>query len=57
MGPSTIPTDPGWRLFQGLFFLALVFAAWTSLVAMIELASRILIDLGMARSRAIRLSV
>jgi NSS family neurotransmitter:Na+ symporter len=38
-----------------LFFLALLFAAWTSLVALIELPSRILIDLGMSRSRAIAL--
>ena len=38
---------------MGLFFLALVFAAWSSLVAMIELASRILIDLGLTRRRAI----
>ena len=51
--PQLFQQIPGGQLFQGLFFLALVFAAWTSLVAMIELASRILIDLGMARSRAI----
>lgn len=51
--PQLFQQIPGGRLFQGLFFLALVFAAWTSLIAMIELASRILIDLGMARSRAI----
>ena len=38
---------------MGIFFLALVFAAWTSLVAMIELASRVLIDLGLTRKRAI----
>jgi NSS family neurotransmitter:Na+ symporter len=35
--------------------LALVFAAWTSLVAMIELASRVLMDLGMERGRAIKI--
>jgi NSS family neurotransmitter:Na+ symporter len=35
--------------------LALVFAAWTSLVAMIELASRILMDFGLTRKRAIAL--
>tara|TARA_B110000263_G_scaffold240720_1_gene244205 strand:- start:12 stop:1058 length:1047 start_codon:yes stop_codon:yes gene_type:complete len=51
--PQLFQQIPGGRVLQGLFFLALVFAAWTSLVAMIELASRILIDLGMARSRAI----
>ena len=44
---------PGGRFFQALFFLALVFAAWTSLVAMIEMASRLLMDLGVERGRAI----
>ena len=38
---------------MALFFLALVFAAWTSLVSMIELAARVLMDLGMTRGRAI----
>jgi neurotransmitter:Na+ symporter, NSS family len=51
--PQLFAQIPGGRFFQALFFLALVFAAWTSLVAMIELASRILMDLGMSRGRAI----
>jgi NSS family neurotransmitter:Na+ symporter len=51
--PQLFAQIPGGRFFQAVFFLALVFAAWTSLVAMIELASRVLIDLGMPRSRAI----
>jgi neurotransmitter:Na+ symporter, NSS family len=51
--PQLFAKIPGGRLFMSLFFLALVFAAWTSLVAMIELASRILIDLGLSRGRAI----
>jgi len=51
--PQLFAQIPGGRFFQAIFFLALVFAAWTSLVAMIELASRVLIDLGMPRSRAI----
>jgi NSS family neurotransmitter:Na+ symporter len=51
--PQLFAQIPGGRFFQALFFLALVFAAWTSLVAMIELASRVLMDLGLARSRAI----
>jgi NSS family neurotransmitter:Na+ symporter len=51
--PQLFAQIPGGRFFQALFFLALVFAAWTSLVAMIELASRILMDLGMERARAI----
>src|SRR5690606_22512880 len=53
--PQLFAQIPGGRFFQALFFLALVFAAWTSLVAMIELASRILIDLGLDRTRAITL--
>ncbi|MEQ8330139.1 MAG: sodium-dependent transporter [Longimicrobiales bacterium] len=53
--PQLFGQIPGGRFFQALFFLALVFAAWTSLVAMIELASRILIDQGLPRSRAILL--
>jgi NSS family neurotransmitter:Na+ symporter len=51
--PQLFQQIPGGRFFQALFFLALVFAAWTSLVSMIELASRILIDLGLTRGRAI----
>ena len=51
--PQLFALIPGGRFFMALFFLALVFAAWTSLVAMIELASRILIDLGLTRGRAI----
>ena len=51
--PQLFTRIPGGRFFQALFFLALVFAAWTSLVAMIELASRVLMDLGMTRGRAI----
>ncbi|MFQ5535813.1 MAG: sodium-dependent transporter [Gemmatimonadota bacterium] len=51
--PQLFARIPGGRFFQALFFLALVFAAWTSLVAMIELASRVLMDLGMSRRKAI----
>jgi NSS family neurotransmitter:Na+ symporter len=35
------------------FFLGLAFAAFSSLISMIELATRILVDLGLARSRAV----
>jgi neurotransmitter:Na+ symporter, NSS family len=38
-----------------LFFAALSFAAFTSLVAMIELATRVLVDAGVQRSKAIRI--
>lgn len=51
--PQLFAQIPAGRFLMTLFFLALVFAAWTSLVAMIELASRILMDLGLPRSRAI----
>lgn len=51
--PQLFAQIPFGRVLMTLFFLALVFAAWTSLVAMIELASRILMDLGLPRSRAI----
>ena len=36
-----------------LFFLALSFAAFTSLVSMIELATRTIVDLGVTRARAL----
>jgi len=51
--PQLFDQIPGGRIFMVLFFLALTFAAWTSLVAMIELASRILRDLGMSRGRSL----
>lgn len=51
--PQLFQQMPAGQFFQALFFLALVFAAWTSLVAMIEMASRLLMDLGVDRSRAI----
>ena len=51
--PQLFGQIPGGQFFMALFFLALVFAAWSSLVAMIELASRILIDLGLTRRHAI----
>ena len=38
-----------------VFFLALFFAAWTSLISMVELATRVLQDAGMARGRALGL--
>lgn len=53
--PQLFSGIPGGRFFQALFFLSLVFAAWTSLVAMIELASRVLMDLGVERRRAVTL--
>jgi NSS family neurotransmitter:Na+ symporter len=51
--PQLFSRIPGGRFFMALFFLALVFAAWTSLVSMIELASRVLMDRGVSRRKAI----
>ena len=51
--PQLFATMPGGRFFMALFFLALVFAAWTSLISMIELAARMLQDAGIGRRRAI----
>jgi NSS family neurotransmitter:Na+ symporter len=51
--PQLFAQIPGGRFFMSLFFLALVFAAWTSLVAMVELVARILMDMGVERGKAI----
>lgn len=40
-------------LFASMFFLALFFAAITSLISMVELSTRTLIDFGMKRKRAL----
>ena len=40
-------------LFASLFFLALFFAAFTSLISMVELSTRTLIDFGFKRKKAI----
>jgi NSS family neurotransmitter:Na+ symporter len=44
---------PAGAVFMVLFFAALFFAALTSLISMLELATRVLQDMGVARSRAI----
>ncbi|UCC75188.1 MAG: sodium-dependent transporter [Gemmatimonadota bacterium] len=51
--PQLFAMIPAGRFFMALFFLALVFAAWTSLISMIELATRVLVDTGLPRARAI----
>jgi len=51
--PELFDTMPGGGFFMVLFFLALSFAAITSLIAMLELATRVLIDLGLPRRRAL----
>lgn len=45
---------PFGQFFSATFFLALSAAALSSLIAMVELATRILIDFGMKRERAIK---
>jgi NSS family neurotransmitter:Na+ symporter len=53
--PQLFARMPGGSLFMPLFFLALFFAALSSLIAMIELAARVLMDAGMQRRRAVSL--
>ena len=53
--PQIFNTLPFGRVLTTLFFLALAFAALSSLISMIELATRVLIDGGMERGRAILL--
>jgi len=48
--PQLFAQIPGGNAFMAFFFLALVFAAWSSLIAMIELATRVLMDAGSALS-------
>ncbi|MGH7572797.1 MAG: sodium-dependent transporter [Gemmatimonadota bacterium] len=51
--PQLFGAMPGGRIFMAMFFLALFFAALTSLISMIELAARILIDRGVGRGPAL----
>jgi neurotransmitter:Na+ symporter, NSS family len=53
--PALFAQLPLSRLFMVIFFVALMFAAWTSLIAMLELATRVLTDAGVARGRALML--
>jgi SNF family Na+-dependent transporter len=51
--PQIFNTLPFGRGLTSLFFLALAFAAISSLISMIELATRVLVDGGMPRQRAV----
>ncbi|HEU4463884.1 MAG TPA: sodium-dependent transporter [Gemmatimonadota bacterium] len=51
--PQLFAAMPAGRFFMALFFLALLFAAMTSLISMIELATRVLVDRGVSRAKAI----
>ena len=50
--PQLFDTLPLGRVFMTVFFLALAFAAITSLIAMVELATRALVDAGVNRGKA-----
>ena len=52
--PQLFARVPWGRVLMLVFFLALAFAAFTSLIAMVELATRVLRDAGMRRERAVR---
>ena len=51
--PQLFAKMPAGNAFAILFFLGLSFAAFSSLIAMIELSTRILVDFGVARHQAI----
>lgn len=51
--PQLFAAMPAGRLFMALFFIALFFAALTSLISMVELATRVLVDRGVARGKGI----
>lgn len=51
--PALFAQFPGGAIFTSIFFLALSFAALSSLLAMIEMVTRILMDMGIQRPKAI----
>jgi NSS family neurotransmitter:Na+ symporter len=51
--PRLFAEMPGGQFFMILFFLALTFAAITSMISMLELAARNLMDAGMVRRKAV----
>ena len=51
--PQLFAKMPAGSVFAVLFFLGLSFAAFSSLIAMIELSTRVLVDFGIARRQAI----
>jgi NSS family neurotransmitter:Na+ symporter len=51
--PQLFAAMPGGSLLAVLFFLGLAFAAFSSLISMIELATRVLVDLGVRRPAAV----
>ena len=55
--PQVFARMPAGGLFLPLFFLAMFCAALSSLIAMVELGARVLMDAGVRRGRAVRLVV
>lgn len=53
--PALFSKIAGGQFFTAIFFLALAFAALSSLLAMVEMVTRILMDMGIQRKRAISL--
>lgn len=51
--PNLFSKVPAGSFFLSLFFLALSFAAFSSLISMIELDTRILMDAGLSRKKAV----
>ena len=51
--PQLFAKMPAGNVFAVLFFLGLSFAAFSSLISMIELATRVIVDLGLRRRHAI----
>lgn len=51
--PQLFAQMPLGKVLAVLFFLGLAFAAFSSLISMIELTTRILVDLGLTRGRAV----
>jgi NSS family neurotransmitter:Na+ symporter len=51
--PQLFAKMPAGNIFAILFFLGLSFAAFSSLIAMIELSTRVLVDFGISRRNAI----
>ncbi|MDZ7720609.1 MAG: sodium-dependent transporter [Balneolaceae bacterium] len=50
--PQLFNEMTGGRIFAILFFLGLTFAAFSSLISMIELATKVFVDMGVARKNA-----
>jgi len=51
--PQLFASMTGGRIFLPIFFLSLTCAAISSLIAMLEMASRMMMDLGLTRARAV----